>query len=84
MNIKFSIIRIHIDTICEFSHFQEDHIVTPSVNLVYYKIVSRGIYCIVVKNEEVILFDCIHRLSLTVDAELKVFLKRSLLTLGIA
>lgn len=84
MNIKFSIIRIHIDTWCEFSHFQEDHIMTPSVDLVYYKIVSRGIYCIVVENEEVIIFDYIHWLSLTVDAELKVFLKSSLLTLSIA
>jgi hypothetical protein len=57
---------------------------TPSVDLVYYKIVSRGIYCIVVENEEVIIFDYIHWLSLTVDAELKVFLKSSLLTLSIA
>ena len=43
MNIEFSIVGIHKDTWSEFPHFQEDHIMTPTVDLVYYQIVSWGI-----------------------------------------
>lgn len=84
MNIEFSIVGIHKDTWSEFPHFQEDHIMTPTVDLVYYQIVSCGIYSIVVEYEEVIFFDLINHLTLTVDAELKIFLKINLLTLCIA
>jgi hypothetical protein len=58
--------------------------VSPGVDLIYYKIVSRKINSIIVENEEVIFFDCIYQLSLAVDAELKVFHKISLITLSIA